>query len=89
VARAREEHRELASVIRRLPGRFADRVSARTVEQIQGAAPAGRWEQAVDELITALDARAEVVTVHEREELRTVLGALKMPGERVDALLAR
>jgi hypothetical protein len=43
----------------------------------------------VDELITALDARAEVVTVHEREELRTVLGALKMPGERVDALLAR
>jgi hypothetical protein len=38
----------------------------------------------MDELITALDARAEAVTL---EELRAVLEALDMPGHRADALL--
>lgn len=41
----------------------------------------------MDELITALDARAEAVTLEEREELRAVLEALDMPGHLADALL--
>jgi hypothetical protein len=89
VARTRKEQRELAEAMRGLPGRFADRLSARTVEQVRGAAAAGRWEQAIDELIMALDTRAEMVTDQEREELRAVLEALDMPGEQVDALLRR
>jgi hypothetical protein len=89
IARTRKEQRELAEAMRRLPGRFADRLSPRTVEQVRGAAAAGRWEQAVDELIIALHARAEAVTDQEREQLRAVLEALEMPGERADALLRR
>lgn len=89
VARTRKEQRELADAMRRLPDRFADRLSARTVEQVRAAAAAGRWEHAVDELITALQARAEAVTLEEREHLREVLKALEMPDEPVDALSER
>jgi hypothetical protein len=89
VARTRKEQRELADAMRRLPDRFADRLPARTVEQVRGAAAAGRWEHAVDELIIALQARAEAVTVEEREHLRHVLKALEMPDEPVDALPER
>lgn len=46
-------------------------------------------EGGVDELITALHARAEAVTDQECEQLRAVLEALEMPGERADALLGR
>ena len=89
MARTRNEQRELAERMRRLPGRFADRLSARTLKQVTDAAAAGRWEQAVDELITALRVRAEAVTDRERAELHAVLEALSMPVERVDALLTR
>jgi hypothetical protein len=53
------------------------------------AAAAGRWEQAVYELIIALHARAEAVTDQDRVELRAVLEALEMPGEGTYALLVR
>jgi thioredoxin-like negative regulator of GroEL len=89
MARTRNEQRELAEAMRRLPGRFATRLSAQTMEQVRGAAAAGRWEQAVDELIIALQARAGTVTDQERQELRAVLQALRMPTERVEALLPR
>lgn len=89
MARTRKEQRALASAMRALPGRFADRLSARTVEQVRAAAAAGQWEQAVDELIIALHTRAEAITDQEREELHAVLEALEMPAERADALLRR
>jgi len=87
--RPRHEQRELAATMRRLPGRFADRLSACALEQVTSAAAAGRWAEAVDDLITALHARAEAVTDQERVELRAVLEALEMPAERADALLGR
>jgi hypothetical protein len=59
--------------MRGLPDRFAGRVSARTLARITEAVAAGRWEQAVDDLITALNARAEAITSHERDEMRAVL----------------
>jgi serine/threonine protein kinase HipA of HipAB toxin-antitoxin module len=86
MARTRQEQQELAATMRRLPGRFADRLSARALERVTGAAAAGRWEEALDELITALHARAEVITADERAELRTVLAAMNMDGDRVDGL---
>jgi hypothetical protein len=88
-SRPRQEQRELAATMRALPGRFADRLSASALERITGTAAAGRWEEAVDELITALCARAEAVTDQERDELRAVLEAMNMPGERVGGLLQR
>jgi hypothetical protein len=89
VAATRKEQRELAEAMRRLPGRFSDRLSARTVEQVRSAAAAGRWEQAVAELVIALRVRAETVTDQEREQLRAVLEALHMSAEPVEALLRR
>jgi hypothetical protein len=88
-SRPRQEQRELAATMRALPGRFADRLSSYALERITGAAAAGRWEEAVDELITALHTRAEAVTNQERDELRAVLAVMNMDGERVDGLLQR
>lgn len=89
MARTRSEQRELADRMRRLPGMFADRISARTLEKVTDAASAGRWEQAVDDLILALHARSEPVTDQECIELHLVLEALCMPAERLDALPAK
>ena len=73
--------------MRRLPGHYADRVAPRTLRRITGAAAAGQW--AVDQLITALRFGPAPVTADERDELRAVLKALGMPGERVKALTAQ
>jgi hypothetical protein len=87
MATTRQEQRELAETMRALPGRFADRLSARTLQQVTGAAAAGQWEEAVEELIIALQTRAEMVTRAEREELCAVLEALNMSREHLDVLL--
>lgn len=87
VPKTRAEQRELAEAIRRIPGRYGNRLSARAREQVTAAAGAGQWEEAIDHLITALRARAETITVGEGEELRDVLEALNMPADCLDALL--
>lgn len=84
-----EEIRALAQVMRRLPGRYADRLPPRILRRVGGAAAAGQWEHAVDRLLTALHARSTPVTVAECEELRAVLSALRMPTDRVDMLIVR
>jgi hypothetical protein len=86
MAKPRKEQRDLAEAMRRLPGRYADRLSARTLQRITAAAAAGQWEKAVNELITALHARAEAVTAAERDDLHALLNALNMPVQRVDNL---
>jgi hypothetical protein len=86
IARTRKEQRELAATMRRLPARFAGRLPARTIEQVHAAAGAGRWEEAVDELITALRTDDVAVTDAERAELRAVLVALDMSAHRIDCL---
>src|SRR3954454_6146359 len=83
-----QEHRELARTIRGLSERYRGRVAAHTLRQFSDAASAGRWESAIDQLIMALHARAEAVTSREREELRTILTAMNMPGNCVDNLPA-
>jgi hypothetical protein len=89
MATTRNEQRKLAETMRALPGRFADRLSARALDQITGAAVAGQWEQAVDKLITALHARAEAVTAEEYDQLRALLRAMNMTGECLDTLLVQ
>lgn len=85
-AMTRQAQRELAAKMRVLPGRFADRLPARALERIIGAAAAGRWEEAVDDLITVLHTRGAAITVCEREELRTVLEAMNMAGGHLDTV---
>jgi hypothetical protein len=88
IVRTRKEQRELAATMRRLPGCFAGRISGRTVERIQASAAAGRWEQAIDELLTALHTHDAPVTGVERAELRAALVALDMSADRVGHLRA-
>lgn len=88
-ARSTMEHRELAQIMRNLPGRYADRLPRRTVNQIQAAAAAGQWEYAVRRLVTRLRWQAAPVNAAERDELRIVLGALDMPGDLADTLTLR
>lgn len=83
----RQEQREPAIVMRGLADRFAGRVSAGA--WISGAAASGRWEQAVDESLTALKVRAEAITSVERDELRMVLGAVNRPVDRLESLPLR
>lgn len=78
--------RELVQAMRHLPGRYADRLGARTLDRIAGASASGQWERAVKVLIAALHTRAQPITLQEREELRALLQALDLPGERVDKL---
>jgi hypothetical protein len=85
----RTEQRELAEAMRRLPDRFAGRVSAQAREQINAAAATGRWEQAVDRLVTALRTNGEPLGDQDYELLSAVLRALNMSGERLDALVRR
>jgi hypothetical protein len=79
-------HRELAQTMRRLPGRYTDRLGSRTLRRVTRAAAAGQFEKAVERLIRSLHARAEPVTADERDELRAVLEAMNMPDDRVDGL---
>jgi hypothetical protein len=64
----------------------ADRLSSRTLQRVTSEASAGEFEKAVELLIRSLRARAEPVTVQERDELRAVLEAMNMPAEHIDAL---
>jgi hypothetical protein len=66
-----QEHRELAVRMRALPTRFADRLSTGARERVRTAAAAARWENAVDELLTALLARRGH---HHRRTRRTARG---------------
>jgi hypothetical protein len=84
-----QESRELAEVMRALPGRYADRLAPRTVQRITTAAAAGEWEYAIKALIRALISRSVPVTAGEREQLAAVADALGMPGVWVDALQPR
>ncbi|WP_460335040.1 hypothetical protein [Actinoallomurus acanthiterrae] len=81
------QRRELADVMRGLPRRYADRLPTATLRQITGSAATGRWEQAVDQLITVLNRLGPGITSEERDELRALSVALNMPLARVDLLL--
>jgi hypothetical protein len=81
------QRRELAGMMRGLPGRYTDRVPTNTLRQITGSAAAGQWEQAVDQLISVLDRLAPGITRQERDDLRALSSAMDMPAERVDVLV--
>lgn len=64
--RVREQQRELAALIRDLPDWFGDRIPARTSALIRQAAASWRRQQAIEELVAALNARAAAITNAER-----------------------
>lgn len=83
------QHRELADTMRRLPGRFQDRLPAAVLQRITGSAASGRWEKAAGQLVMALYMRGAPVNAEERDELRGALQALGVSAHRVDGLRSR
>jgi hypothetical protein len=79
--RTRTEQRALAATMRRLPARFVGRLPARTLEGVQRIASRGRWEQALDKLLSALHTNGTPLTHEDAMQLRTVLHALQMSDE--------
>ncbi|TDC45325.1 hypothetical protein E1281_30700 [Actinomadura sp. KC345] len=75
--------------MRRLPGRFQDRLPPTVLERITGGAASGQWEKAIDQLVMALYMRDAPVSAVERAELRGALRALGLPTRRVDRLPPR
>ncbi len=84
-----QESRALAAVMRRLPARYGDRIGPRLQQKVTDAAASGEWERAVEQLIAALHSRSAPVSAEERDELRSVLAALHLPADGVDALAGR
>lgn len=77
-AMSRTDHRELAQIMRNLPGQYADRLPDRARYQIQAAAAAGQWEHAIKTLITVLRRSTKPVTAAERDQLHALMAALNM-----------
>jgi thioredoxin-like negative regulator of GroEL len=86
LAPTREERRDLAEAMRRLPGHYAGRLPAPTLRQVAATAAAGQWEQALDHLIRSLSARTQPITTVEREQLKRLLTAMQMRDDRLDSL---
>jgi len=77
---------ELAALVTELPDRFADRLDADGLTDVRDAATAGEWGEAVDILLAGLAQAGATVTAGEQGELRSLLEAMGMPTEPVEAL---
>jgi hypothetical protein len=62
-----------------LPDRYADRVRPEDLDGLRSMAGAGEWQELVDLLIASLSLTRARVTAAERDELRSLLGAMDMP----------
>lgn len=82
-------HRDVAELLRGLPGTYRDRLPHRTLRRITDSAAHGRWETAIEVLVRALHVLHAPVSPAERDDLRTLLHALGMPAHRIDTLPAR
>ena len=77
---------DIARGVTALPDRFADRLDGDGLADVRDAARAGEWGEAVDILLAGLVQAGTTVTVSERNELRSLLEAMGMPTDPVDAL---
>ena len=64
-----------------LPERFADRVRPEDLDGLRSMAGAGEWQELVDLLVASLGVTRAPVTAAERDELRSLLAAMGMPGD--------
>ncbi|GAB3979390.1 hypothetical protein GCM10029978_074640 [Actinoallomurus acanthiterrae] len=86
VATTPQQSRELAEMMRMLPGQYADRLTPRAVQRITEEAASGQWERAITALIRALEWRGMPITDDERAELAMIAGMLAVPAEHRRAL---
>jgi hypothetical protein len=69
-----------------LPDRFADRVSESTLWSIKRMRGGGEYGELTIELAASLAAQQAPVTAAERDELRALLEAMRMPTDPIDKL---
>ena len=69
-----------------LPDRYANRVPPQDLDGMRSMANGGEWQELVDLLIASLIVTQAPVTPAERDELRSLLEAMDMPGHTVAGL---
>jgi hypothetical protein len=69
-----------------LPDRFADRVSESTLWSIKRMRGGGEYGELTIELAASLAAQHSPVTAAERDELRALLEAMRMPTDPIGEL---
>jgi len=80
---------DIANLVSALPDRFADRLDDDGLADVRDAARAGEWGEAVDILLAGLIHAGTPVTVAEQGELRSLLEAMGMATDAVEALNVR
>jgi len=80
---------DIAHIVSGLPDRFADRLAGDGLADVRDAARAGEWGEAVDILLAGLIQTGTTVTVVEQGELRSLLEAMGMATDAVEALNVR
>jgi thioredoxin-like negative regulator of GroEL len=77
---------ELAERAHALPDRFADRLEPADLATVREYAEVGEWGEEIDLLLASLRASQRPVAAEERSELVSLLEAMGMSTEPVDAL---
>ncbi len=77
---------ELIERAEALPARFADRVSAETLESLRLMDRGGEYGELAIELAASLARTGAAVTPEERDELRDLLEAMDMPTDPIREL---
>ena len=77
------DQNEIARRASSLPARFADRIPARTLEIIRLMDGGGEYGELTIELAASLAAQHAPVTAAERDELRALLEAMRMPADTI------
>jgi hypothetical protein len=80
------DQNEIARRASSLPARFADRIPARTLEIIRLTDGGGEYGELTIELAASLAAQHAPVTAAERDELRALLEAMRMPTDPIAKL---
>lgn len=69
-----------------LPALFAGRVRPEDLDGLRSMAGAGEWRELVDLLVASLGSTGAPVTAAEHDELRSLLGAMDLPGTALGSL---
>jgi hypothetical protein len=75
---------DASEVIRRvkaLPDRYAGRVRPDDLDGMRSMAGGGEWRELTELLVASLNVTQAAVTVDERDELRSLLEAMGVPGD--------
>jgi len=77
---------EVIERVKALPDLYAGRVRPQDLAGMRSMASGGEWGELADLLVASLNLSQATVTSRERDELRSLLAAMDMPGEPLAGL---